>query len=150
MSEIAFYHLTRSPLETALPMLLDKTLQAGKRAVVIAGSAQLVEHLNGVLWSYEDVSWLPHGSEKDGQAGEQPVWLTDVDENPNGAQFLFLTDGASAVDMDAYERCFELFDGANADSVQTARERWAAYKSAGHTLTYWQQTEQGGWNKKET
>jgi len=150
MSEIAFYHLTRSPLEAALPKLLDKTLQAGKRAVVIAGSAQRVEHLNGALWSYEDASWLPHGSAKDGHPEEQPVWLTDSDENPNGAAFLFLTDGASAADMDAYERCFELFDGTNADSVQSARERWKSYKSAGHTLTYWQQTEQGGWSKKET
>jgi len=150
MSEIAFYHLTRSPLEAALPMLLAKTLQAGKRAVVIAGSPERVEHLNGALWSYDDASWLPHGSAKDGHPDEQPVWLTDVDENPNGAHFLFLTDGASAADMDAYERCFELFDGANVESVKTARERWLAYKSAGHTLTYWQQTEQGGWSKKET
>ena len=70
MSEIAFYHLTRSPLEAALPKLLDKTLQAGKRAVVIAGSPERVEHLNGVLWSYDDASWLPHGSAKDGHPDE--------------------------------------------------------------------------------
>ncbi|HEY9079691.1 MAG TPA: DNA polymerase III subunit chi [Magnetovibrio sp.] len=150
MTEIAFYHLTRSPLEAALPKLLDKTLQAGKRAVVMAGSAQRVEHLNGALWTFDSASWLPHGSKKDGHPTEQPVWLTDTDENPNDAQFLFLTDGAAVADLDGFERCFELFDGNSIDSVQVARERWKAYKSAGHTLTYWQQTEQGGWSKKET
>ena len=150
MSEIAFYHLTRSPLEAALPKLLDKTLQAGKRAVVMAGSKQKVEHLNGALWTYDPASWLPHGSAKDGQPEDQPVWLTDSDENPNGSQFLFLTDGAACADLDAYERCFELFDGSSTESVQAARDRWMAYKSGGHTLTYWQQTEQGGWSKKET
>ena len=34
MTEINFYHLTRSSLEQALPRLLEKTLQAGERAVV--------------------------------------------------------------------------------------------------------------------
>lgn len=155
MSEVAFYHLTRSPLEAALPKLLQKTLEAGKRAVVMAVSPGRVEHLNSALWTFDPASWLPHGSVKDGQnqegwAEEQPVWLTDADENPNGAQFLFLTDGAACADLGAFERCFELFDGADAESVQTARVRWKAYKDAGHELTYWQQTERGGWTKKDT
>ncbi len=150
MAEIAFYHLTRSPLERALPKLLEKTLAAGKRAVVMAGSAERVEHLNAALWSYDSASWLPHGSAKDGRPDDQPVWLTEMDENPSEAQFLFLTDGASCANLGAYERCFELFDGTREDSVQTARERWKAYKDAGHTLTYWQQTENGGWQKKDT
>ena len=150
MTEIAFYHLTRSPLEAALPKLLEKTLQAGKRALVMAGSQQRVEHLNGALWTYDSASWLPHGSDKDGHAGEQPVWLTDGDDNANGAQFLFLTDGASCDDLGAFERCFEMFDGTNPMMVDQARAKWKAYKDAGHELTYWQQTEQGGWSKKET
>ena len=150
MTELAFYHLTRSPLEAALPKLLEKTLEAGKRALVMAGSSQRVEHLNGGLWTYDAASWLPHGSAKDGAEVEQPVWLTDGNDNPNGAQFLFLTDGASCEDLSAYERCFELFDGQNADMVNQARQKWKAYKEAGHELTYWQQTEQGGWSKKET
>ena len=155
MTEIAFYHLTRSPLEVALPMLLEKTLEAGKRAVVKAGSVQRVEHLNGALWTYASPSWLPHGSDKDAQgqdgwAEHQPVWLTDSDENPNGAQFLFLTDGASYADLGPFERCFELFDGTSEESVQAARGHWKTYKDAGHDLTYWQQTAQGGWQKKDT
>ncbi|WP_264811938.1 DNA polymerase III subunit chi, partial [Gluconacetobacter johannae] len=34
MAEIGFYHLTRSSLEQALPPLLGRTLDAGRRAVV--------------------------------------------------------------------------------------------------------------------
>ena len=62
MTDIAFYHLQGSPLESALPKLLKKTLEAGKRAVVMAGSEARVEALNGVLWTYDQDSWLPHGS----------------------------------------------------------------------------------------
>lgn len=150
MTEVAFYHLTRSPLETALPKLLEKTLEAGKRAVVLAGSAERVEHLNGALWTYEPASWLPHGSAKDGAPDQHPVWISDSDENPNGADFLFLTDGAECADLNAYERCFELFDGNNPDGLAKARAHWKVYKEAGLDLTYWQQTDRGGWQKKDT
>jgi DNA polymerase-3 subunit chi len=147
MGEIAFYHLQKSPLERVLPRLLEKTLAAGKRAVVMAGSEERVEALNLLLWTYGGNSWLPHGSAKDGNADEQPVWLTAGEDSPNGAAFLFLTDGREGP-IDAYERCFNLFDGNDAAAVQAARERWKTYKDAGHTLTYWQQTDAGGWEKK--
>lgn len=149
MTDIAFYHLTRSPLEAALPKLLEKTLAAGRRALVMAGSEERIEALDGLLWTYDQDSWLPHGAARDGRADEQPVWLTTEDENPNGAQFLFLTDGASSVRVGDYERCFELFDGNDETAVEAARRRWKAYKEAGHVLTYLQQTPAGGWEKKD-
>ena len=34
MVEIAFYQLRRTPLEKALPQLLEKVLESGRRAVV--------------------------------------------------------------------------------------------------------------------
>jgi len=148
MTDIAFYHLERSTLEQALPKLLEKTLAAGKRALVLAGSEPRVEALNEALWSFDQDSWVPHGSAKDGNAERQPIWFSMADENLNKAEFLFLTDGASTQKIDEYERCFELFDGNNPESVATARGRYRAYKDSGHELSYFQQTASGGWQKK--
>lgn len=150
MTEVAFYHLSRSNLEETLPKLLAKTLDAGKRAVVMAGSPERVEQLNGLLWTFDDASWLPHGSIKDANPEQQPVWLTDTQENPNGAQFLFLTDGATCENVDTFERCFEIFDGRDEASLTAARVRWKAYKDKSFDLTYWQQSDNGAWEKKET
>ena len=149
MTEIAFYHLEKSPLEQVLPKLLEKTLGAGKRALVLAGSEQCVEALAGLLWTYEQGSWLPHGTEQDGSPEDQPVWLTAADDNANGAEFLFLTDGANSAHIVDYERCFELFAGRDAAAVDAARRRWKSYGEDGHDLTYWRQTGAGGWEKKE-
>ena len=147
-TEVNFYHLTRSSLEDALPRLLVKTLQAGERAVVMLGSAERVDALNTHLWTYSQDSFLPHGSARDGAADRQPVWLTHLDENPNGAAFLFVADRARSERIADYRRCFELFDGRDDQAVTDSRERWKAYKAAGHTLAYWQQTTAGGWEKK--
>ena len=148
MTEVAFYHLKQSPLEAALPKLLEKTLAAGHRAVVMAASVERVEALNTLLWTYHPDSWLPHGSARDGSPAEQPIWLTADGENPNGAKFLFLTDSATSVRVGEYERLFELFDGNDPSAVKAARGRWSAYKDAGHGLTYWQQREGGVWEEK--
>ena len=147
MTEIGFYHLQSTPLERALPKLLERSLAAGYRIVVMAGSRERVEHLDALLWTYDDASFLPHGSRRDGQPERQPVWLTEADENPNGATMLVLTDGTSSAQLGTYQRCLDLFDGNDADAVAAARERWREAKAEGHTLTYWQQT-QGGWTKQ--
>lgn len=149
MTDIGFYHLTRSPLEQALPKLLEKVIASGKRAVVRAGSEERVQFLNAAFWTYEQESFLPHGSNREGHAESQPIWLTDYQENPNGSHILIVTDGAPAPDFEAFERCLELFNGNDADAVTAARERWKTYRDGGHDLTYWQQTETGGWAKKD-
>ena len=147
--EISFYHMTRTTLEAALPRMLEKTLERGQRAVVRAGSAERVEALNGWLWTYGDRTFLPHGSAKDGHAALQPIWLTDQDERPNEAQVLFLTDRATSEEVAAFERCAVLFDGNDEAAVAAARAQWAGLKDAGHDLTYWQQSDEGRWEKKD-
>lgn len=148
MTEVRFYHLQRTALEAALPPMLEKTLERGQRAVVLAGSDERVEHLTDHLWTYNEGGFLPHGSARDGNAALQPVWLTTADENPNEAQVLFLTDGATSLKVADYQLCVELFDGNDEAVVQAARARWKTYKDAGHALTYWQQSTAGRWEQK--
>ena len=145
---VDFYHLERSPIENALPQLLERVLQANHRAVVLTSSTERAEELANLLWTYNSNSWLPHGTEKDGSPSDQPIWLTDRDENPNSAGMLVLTDGMVSARLGDYERCLDLFDGTNPEVTAAARERWATAKSAGHELHYWQQTP-AGWQEKD-
>ena len=68
MSDIGFYHLTRSTLEQALPQLLGRTLAAGERAVVVCGGPERVAALDAALWACAEPNWLPHGTPADGDA----------------------------------------------------------------------------------
>ena len=149
MAEIGFYHLLTTPLERALPRLLAQAFTRGYRIVVRAASTERVEHLNAALWTYDDASFLPHGSTRDGNAASQPIWMTDRVENPNAATMLVLVDGVEPepADLVSYERCCDMFDGNDTAAVEAARERWRRAKNAGHTLTYWQQTA-AGWEKQ--
>ncbi len=148
MTDIRFYHLLHKKLEQALPELVGKAVERGHKVLVRAGSRERVEVLDSALWTAIPDSFIPHSAVRDGYAAEQPVFLTTEHDNPNAADVLMLTDGAQAVALDGFTMCCEVFDGNDEEAVLAARARWKTYKDAGHDLTYYQQTERGGWEKK--
>ncbi len=148
MSEIGFYHLRTTPLEKALPRLLEKVIEGGHRALVMAGSAERVAWLDATLWSYDPGSFLAHGTERDGRPERQPIYLTAKAENPNSADVLVLIDGVEPEHLQGFARCLDMFDGGDAAAVEAARQRWKARKTEGHAVTYWQQADGGRWEKK--
>ena len=146
--EVWFYHLERTGLDQALPELLEKTLARGWSALVRCAGRDRLEHLDGWLWSYRDDSFLPHGAMDAPEAARQPVLLTTAADNANGAQAVFLIDGAEPPALDAYERCVVLFDGRDAAALSKARERWLEVKAQGRPASYWRQSEEGAWRKQ--
>ena len=154
MPEVWFYHLVRQPLDKVLPTLLEKAASRGVRIGVQVGAPERVEALDAALWTHADDSFLPHGTPRDGDPDMQAVYLTTGDENPNGATMRIFADGAHAFDSaaagltDAYERLILMFDGNDEEAVADAREQWKSFKEAEYTLSYWQQNENGGWEKK--
>lgn len=147
MAEILFYHLQRQPLEAVLPGLLERSLERSWRAVVQAGSSERVEALDAHLWTWRDDAFLPHGADAE-LAADHPVFLTTEAINPNGADVLFLVDGASRPDYSGFRRVVVLFDGHDPAALADARTGWQAAKAAGHDATYWQQSDAGRWEKK--
>ena len=154
MTDIWFYHLEHRSLEEVLPILLERGLKRGWRAVVQAGGPERVAALDQWLWSYSDESFLPHGTAADGEPATQPVFLTDGVDNPNGAAIRFCLDNVAVSAIlagpggAAYQRIILLFDGRDDAAVAGARAQWSALKGGGHALSYWQQGEDGRWEKR--
>lgn len=147
MTEVRFYHLQKTGEEQALPQIAYKAWQAGHKVVVKTGDEDRVDKLNNALWTFRADAFLPHGSKDDGNQAKQPVWLTTGDDNPNGAKTLITSAGVAANDISSYDLCCAMLDGNNPAQVEEARVRWKAYKEAGHTVSYWQQSDKG-WEKK--
>jgi DNA polymerase-3 subunit chi len=153
MTEVWFYHLQRQRLESALPELLQKSLDRGWRAVVQAVSEERLDELDSVLWTFSDASFLAHGRARDGDAELQPIYLATGIENPNGAMARFFVEGAEIAGALAdpaatYQRAITLFDGNSDDEVLSARGQWKVLKGLGYSLAYWQQAETGKWERK--
>lgn len=147
MGAVYFYHLTRTPLEAALPMLLDRALQAGWRVLVRGVSQERLVWLDEQLWLGAD-SFLPHGLAGGAQDGDQPV-LLGTGLAANGAACVMLIDGAALEvgEAEGLQRTCVLFDGGAVAAVTLARGQWKQTADAGLPAQYWSD-ESGGWQKK--
>ena len=105
MTEIGFYHLTRSTLVQALPQLLSRTLAADGRALVLGPGAAELDAISTALWAQP--AWLPHGVVEDGDPDLQPIWLSTDAEPLNGARYLFLVEGAQTDRVTDFDRVFD-------------------------------------------
>lgn len=150
MAEVRFYHLSERPLETVLPVMLERSLERGWRALVRGTDPARLEALSHALWTWRDESFLAHGTPADGTAHLQPIWLCCERGNPNRANALFLVDGAEAEaeELAAMELSAILFDGLDTAAVERARGQWRMVTGAGLRAVYWAQDERGAWVKR--
>ena len=148
MTDVLFYHLENQPLERVIPVLLEKTLERGWKAVVESGSPERAEALDVTLWTWRDDSFLPHAVAGQPADPLQPVLITTQTDNPNGANVRFFVDRAVPKEIEGYERVVYLFSGHDPDAVAEARIAWKALSTPDNAVTYWQQEPGGRWVKK--
>jgi DNA polymerase III subunit chi len=146
--EVSFYHLTRDSLDQALPKLAARAFAQKLPTVIRTVDDARVQALDTLLWTYEDESFLPHGTARNGHSDLQPIYITAGTEVPNGARLLMLVDGSRGDDIEQFDRCFCLFDGRDSQQLEQARSDWKQLKARNLSLTYWQQSDSGKWEKK--
>jgi DNA polymerase-3 subunit chi len=148
VKEVRFHHVERRRVDEALPGLLERALTEGRRVVVRASSEEMVAALNERLWTYDDAGFLPHGAAGDGDPMTQPVFLTAEAENPNAATMLIRLSSVEASRADdAFELVIVLFDGRDEAARAHARGEWRRLKDEGRALSYWRESDEGGWEQ---
>ena len=148
MSEVRFHHLERRRVDQALPGLLELAMQEGRRVVVRASSDEMVAALNERLWTYDDASFLPHGAAGDGDPMTQPILLTSEADNPNAATMLVRLSGAEASPADdVFDLIILMVDGRDEAALAQARGEWRRLKDQERAISYWRETDEGGWER---
>jgi DNA polymerase III subunit chi len=147
VTEIRFYHLEQRRIDQALPPLLERALEEGRRVLVRASSDEMVAALNERLWTYDESSFLPHGAAGDGDPTTQPIFLTSELENPNSATMLVKLSGAEGEADDTFDLVILLFDGRDEAALAHARGEWRRLKDQGRTISYWRESDEGGWEQ---
>jgi len=145
MGAVYFYHLTERPIEATLPVLLGKALEAGWRVHVRGRDQAQLEFLDRQLWLGD--GFLPHGLAGGAHDAAQPILLTT--SKVCDAACVMSIGGAevSPDEIGNRERVCILFDGADSQAVDHARQQWRDLTDAGAAAQYW--AEEGGrWIKK--
>ncbi len=149
MGAVYFYHLTRNPIESTLPLLLGKALGAGWRCLVVGANQSRLSALDTQLWQGKEADFLAHGLAGGPHDSEQPILLAPEHTPANKALCAMCIDGAvvTAEQVQSYERTCILFDGNDAQATQNARVQWKTLTDAGCAAQYWSE-ESGNWQMK--
>ena len=150
MTEVLFYHLQNTPLDSVLPSLLERSLERGWRVVVQTASEERADALDTHLWSYRDESFLPHVTWRERDLDGQPIVIAIDDSNPNDAAVRFLVESATLpAEAERYERLVVVFDGDDDEALAAARAAWKEGKARGFATTYWQRDGRGRWVRRD-
>lgn len=146
MGAVFFYELQGAPLETTLPMLLDKARGQGWRVLVRGTDPALLTQLDAALWQGPVDHFLPHGLAGGPHDADQPVLLGDLPAIDFAC--VMAVGGAAVTPEEAVQlaRACILFDSAENAKAQ-ARLQWKTLTDAGIAAQYWAQ-EDGRWVKK--
>ncbi|RYY26503.1 MAG: DNA polymerase III subunit chi [Sphingomonadales bacterium] len=142
---VDFYHLTRTPLERALPQIAEKVLESGGRLLVVTEDVVARGKIDQALWSYKAESFLPHGQAGGAEDARQPVLIGETADAANGARHIALVDGVWRDEALGFDRVFHFFDE---DAIREARIAWKGLADRdGVERRYWKQDENGRWEK---
>jgi DNA polymerase-3 subunit chi len=147
--EISFYRLTTLPLAKAAPKLIEKIYYSKQNLVVVCENEAIMKTIDDGLWVYSSKHFIPHATSSDEHASDQPIYITTILENPNNANIAMSLGKLDLQDFSPHKFLY-MFDGNIKDQLEFARNKWKSYKDKGHNLTYWQQNNDGAWEKKDT
>ena len=124
MTEVGFYHCTRTPAEDAAVRLVARAYGAGHRVLLVADPEALTR-LDDRLWAEPEASFLPHGLD---DAPNQPILLSEGFDPANGADLLLSLAAGLPETLTSFARVINLFEDQTPAHAR-ARRDWADVKS---------------------
>jgi len=150
MPELRIYHLTAQSVKDGLPGLISTAIGRDLRCHIYVPDASRAEDICDHLWTFDQDSFIPHGTKKDGLQPYQPVWISPDLENPNNSNVRFVMAGADITpdDLNTMDLTCVLFDESDTAARQKARQLWAD-SDDDDTIKriYYRQDETGQWHE---
>lgn len=133
MARVDFYILPESDTDRRrfACALVQKAWKTGNRVCLLAADRQQATEFDDLLWTFRDISFVPHALADSPDADTVPVVIGW--NNPAGGDVLVNLSDHLPSAADKFDRIAEIVGG-NAEERQSARDRYRQYRSQGHEL----------------
>lgn len=136
MTQVDFYILQQAASGDRYRLacrVADKARQAGHRVVIHTCSAEEARHMDRMLWTFSEQSFVPHGLLGEVEADLNPILIGDAQQAHEEHDVLINLAMEVPTFFSRFERLAECVD--NDDVARTAsRERYRFYRDRGYPL----------------
>jgi DNA polymerase-3 subunit chi len=136
MIRIDFYvlqagaHLDR---ERLVCRLANKAFEQSQPLYIHAAASEEAERLDDLLWTFRDISFLPHQLLHEGYTPDIPIFIGCGDTPPEAMKLMINLAHPAPSFIDRFERVIEVV-GHEPDRRQQARERYRHYQNHGYSI----------------
>jgi len=136
MTQVDFYILSEEASSDRFSLacrIADKARKAGHRVVIHTRSAEEARHVDRMLWTQQEQSFIPHGLLGESEAEITPVLIGDAEQAEQEHDVLVNLSMDVPTFFSRFQRLAECVD--NDEVARTAsRERYRFYRDRGYPL----------------
>ena len=136
MTRVDFYVLkpeSRGDRFTLACRLAEKIWSQGRRVLIHTGDAEEARHVDRLLWTYRDQSFVPHGLLGRADARHNPVLISCTEEAGDEHDVLINLAGQVPECFSRFERLAECIDH-DPGFRESSRTRFRFYRERGYPL----------------
>jgi len=137
VTQVDFYILSDSNASDRYRLacrIADKAHAAGRRVVIHTGSAEEAKHVNRLLWTFQEQSFIPHGLLGQCETEITPVLVGNAEQAHEEHDVLINLAMEVPTFFSRFDRLAECVD--NEEVARTAsRERYRFYRDRGYPLS---------------
>ena len=136
MTQVDFYVLKDAPLakvEQFICQLTEKAFKKGHKIHIHTADNLQTERMDGLMWTFNDLSFLPHVKMNDEKAEETPIHISHDQDKTLINDVLINLKSEVPVIYEQFARVVEIVSG-DAQQQQSARQRYRYYQQRGCTV----------------
>jgi len=143
--EANFYYIDHHDFYRIFPRLMEGIVSKGNKVLVYTKNDIRISEIDDVLWTFSQLSFLPHSTHRDEVKAENLVYITDdISDNANNSNFLAVLDNKlPEINID-FEKYLFFYDTSTMEATQLIAEQLT---EKGINCTYIKQEKNGNWVK---
>ena len=136
--------MDRVPLARSLARFVQDLVAENRRVALVVPDDQQAARWDQLLWSWDDLSFLPHSILGREWPADEPVTVATRLPPPAADLTLLCLHEVPLDDLVDHDDVYELVDRNSEEGVEHARESWSAWKTTGRSREYRRDWATGG------
>lgn len=145
MKEVNVYILGSALWVKTFPKILESIVSKGIKVQVACDNETEASELDNLMWTFEQLSFLPHALDSDENMQDHPIIISAKDAVFNNSDILAIAGQEIPSKIEAFSKALIVYDPKDHASKGIVSRQISALVAKNFNVRYFKQTDVGGW-----